>query len=36
MVVWHCPLNWNEKLTFFSHVAPAEFSKFADILGAAL
>ena len=28
--------DWNEKLAFFSPVATAEFSKFADILSAAL
>ena len=28
--------DWNEKLTFSSHVATAEFSKFAGILSAAL
>ena len=36
-ILWHCPslgLKW--KLTFSSSVATAEFSKFVDILGAAL
>ena len=36
-ILWHCPslgLEW--KLTFSSPVATAEFSKFADILRAAL
>ena len=36
-LLWHCPslgLEW--KLTFSSPVATAEFSKFADILSAAL
>ena len=36
-VLWHCPslgLEW--KLTFSSPVATAEFSKFAEILNAAL
>ena len=36
-ILWHCPslrLEW--KLTFSSPVAPAEFSKFAGVLSAAL
>ena len=36
-ILWHCPslgLKW--KLTFSSPVATAEFSRFADILSAAL
>ena len=34
---WHClSLGWEWKLTFLSLVATAEFTKFADILSAAL
>ena len=36
-ILWHCPslgLKW--KLTFSSPVATAEFSRFADVLSAAL
>ena len=36
-ILWHCPsLKLERKLTFSSPVAIAEFSKFADILSAAL
>jgi len=36
-IFWHCPsLGLEGKLTFFSPVATAEFSKFAGILSAAL
>ena len=36
-ILWHCLSLWLEwKLDFSSPVAPAEFSKFADILRAAL
>ena len=36
-ILWHCLyLGLERKLTFSSPVVTAEFSKFADILGAAL
>ena len=36
-ILWHCPsLGLEGKLTFFSSVATAEFSKFAGILSIAL
>ena len=36
-MLWHClSLGMKGKLTFSSPVATAEFSKFADILSAAL
>ena len=36
-ILWHClSLGLEGKLTFSSPVATAEFSKFADILSAAL
>ena len=36
-ILWHClSLELDGKLTFSSPVATAEFSKFADILSAAL
>ena len=36
-ILWHClSLEWEWKLTFSSPVATAEFSKFADIVSAAL
>ena len=36
-ILWHClSLRLERKLTLFSPVATAEFSKFADILSAAL
>ena len=36
-ITWHClSLGWEWKLTFPSPVATAKFSKFADILSAAL
>ena len=36
-ILWHClSLELERKLTFFSPVATDEFSKFADILSAAL
>ena len=36
-ILWHClSLRLKLKLTFFSPVAMAEFSKFADIVSAAL
>ena len=36
-ILWHCPsFGWEWKLTFSCPVATAEFSKFADILSAAI